>query len=420
MKILHLTDHLPNYHKTWGGAEQVAYRYIRLLSDFSHDDILVGSVKPKEKIEENFKFVRIWTIEDFFPVRYGIFITGIKNRILSFDLLAFFYLIYVYNKEKPDVVHIHKANKISFSAILAAKIFSIRTVLGIYDYWYFCPGGMLMDQKGNLCTKFHGAWCKNCDAVSDYRGLSLLLSPLRRQIFDFFYQRIDAFAVLSEAQGNLLKSYGIPKKKIVLVRQVFNLFNTKPDFNGKKNMILFTGWLDQRKGLHILIEAMPEIIRKIPRAGLFILKLEGTKSYEDKVMKRISKLNLQNKVKILGRLTKEEFGKFMKQASVVVVPEQWENMSPVIIVEGMAQGKVMVASKIGGIPEFIKDGENGLLAQRDSPKDFAEKVIWVLKNPSEARKLAIQASIDIRKLCEEKKVLRDLLRIYNKLSYAKD
>ena len=408
---------MPNYHQAWGGAEQVAYRYIRLLVDSGKVEVLVGSVKPQKEVNENFKFFRIRVVEDFFPAKYHVYITGLKNRLLSFDPLSFFYLIYLFIKEKPDVVHIHKINKISFSAILAAKLVGLKTVMGIYDYWYFCPAGMLIDQKGNLCVKFHGAWCKNCDAVGDFRFLLSFMAPIRRQIFDFFYRHVDAFAVLSAAQEKFLQRYGISKKKIFLVRQVFN-FNQQKTNNTKinNNMILFTGWLDQRKGLHVVIEAMPKILKNLPMAKLFVLKLEGIKSYEDKIMERISELKLDNNIIFFGRLTKEEFQKYLKEAAVVVVPEQWENMSPVIVVEGMANGKVMVASKIGGIPEFIDDGKNGFLVERDKSDDWADKIVRILKNQKKAQEIGEQAKKDIEKLCNQEKILKDLLKLYERIN----
>lgn len=101
MKILHLTDHLPNYHETWGGAEQVAYRYIKLLADSNKINILVGSVKPLKEPKENFKFRRIRVIEDFFPKRWQIYITGIKNRIISLISSALFiFLLFICEKNR--------------------------------------------------------------------------------------------------------------------------------------------------------------------------------------------------------------------------------------------------------------------------------------------------------------------------------
>lgn len=411
MKIFHITDHLPGYHKVWGGAEQVAYRFIKLLSD-SDNEIAVGGVKSEKTIDENFKFLRIRVVEDLFPEKMQVYVTGLKNRIFSFDPISFFHLLLVLQRAKPNVVHFHKFNKISFSAILAAKLSGAKTVLGMYDYWYLCPGGMLIDEKGNLCHKFHGSWCAQCDAVADFRFLLPVTSPVRKPLFNFFYRFIDQFAVLSKAQGELLENYGISKKKIYLLRQVFNLPEAVKNIKQKEDIVLFAGWIDFRKGLHILIEALPEILKKCPNVVLWVLQLESIPEYERMVSQKINELGLSKRVKFFGRLTKEKFRELLLQSTTVVVPEQWENMSPVIVVEAMASGKVVVASDIGGIPEFIQDGTNGFLADYNQPESFAEKTIKVLKNREARKKLGQRATKDVTSMCNQDKIRRDLLKLY--------
>lgn len=413
MKIFHLSDHLPNYHQSWGGAEQVAYRYIKLLADSGKAKIVVGAVKPQKKVEENFKFTSIRVMEDFFPEKLQVYVTGIKNRIFSFDPLAFFHLLMVFVREKPDVVHLHKTNQISLGALMAAKITGAKTVLGMYDYWYLCPGGMLVDQKGKLCQKFHGSWCQDCDAVPDLRFLLPLTSPWRRSIFNFFFKRVDAFTVLSNSQAKILADYGIPQKKIFLIRQVFEF--EKKQGKVRKNMILFAGWLDSRKGLHVLIGAMKKVLAVIPEAKLSVLELQGIAGYKEKILETIQKLGLRKNITFYGRMTSEKFNRFLNEAQVVVVPEQWENMSPVIIIEAMMSGKTVIASRIGGIPEFIRDERNGLLVDRTSENEFAQKIIWSLQNPEEAEILGRKAARDIVKLCHKRQILADLLKLYQNL-----
>lgn len=412
MKILHITDHLPLYHKKWGGAEQVAYRYIQLSCE-SKNEIIVAGVKPENPIKEKFQFLRVRVLEDLFPEKFQIYITGLKNRILSFDPISFFHLLLILSKEKPHIIHLHKFNKISMSVILASKLMGAKSMLGMYDYWYVCPGGMLIDQKGKLCRRFHGSWCGSCDAVEDFRFLLPFLSPFRRSIFDFFFSFIDKFLVLSKAQGKLLEEYGLPKEKISLLRQVFNF--PKENFvkdKENKEIILFSGWMDFRKGLHTIIDALPYVLKNHPKIELWVLKLEGIKKYEEMILKKIKKMKLNNKIKIYGRLSKEEFNKILKKASVIVVPEQWENMSPVIVVEAMANAKVIVASNIGGIPEFINDGVNGYLSTYNNPEEFAEKISLVLDNHDKSEDMAKRANQDIVNLCSHNKIYKDLLKLY--------
>ena len=189
-KIFHITDHLPDYHPIWGGAEKVAYRQINLSSGLENFKIFVGATKPYKKIQENFKFFRIWSVEDFFPKKLHFLVTGVKNHILPFDIISFFQLLFLFLKIRPEIIHLHKANKISFTPIFVGWILRIPVVLAIYDYWYFCPGGMLINKERSLCRKFHGSWCKDCTAVTDFRILLPVIGPIRRKLFNYFLNKL--------------------------------------------------------------------------------------------------------------------------------------------------------------------------------------------------------------------------------------
>lgn len=424
MKIFHITDHLPNYHKVWGGAEQVAYRYIKLETEqeieLSEDKVIVGTVKPTKSINENFLHRRIRVMEDFFPESVQVYITGIKNRIFPFDPISFFHLLQIFKLEKPDIVHFHKFNKISFSAILAAKVSGAKTVLSMYDYWYLCPGGMLIDGKRNSCRRFHGEWCKDCDAVSDFRFLLPLIALIRRPIFDFFLDKIDAFAVLSNSLGRLLIEFGISKERIFLVRQIFETPAKKQrQSKSERKEILFVGWIDSRKGPDIAIKAFNIILKIFPKTKLYMIGEALDKKYEEEIKIMIKKLKLENNIILLGKIPPDEVAKYFQKCEVLLLPEQWENMSPVVLVEAMNYGTPVVASNIGGLSEFIKDGKTGFLVDREKTHEFAKKVILLLSNKKLADKMGNEARKDILKICDPDEIYKNLMSLYQWLIFRK-
>jgi trehalose synthase len=81
----------------------------------------------------------------------------------------------------------------------------------------------------------------------------------------------------------------------------------------------------------------------------------------------------------------------------------------------MLSEKPIVASKIGGIPEFIKEGETGLLANPKNSKDFAAKIIWILKNQRQARKMGKVAREFALKTFNEDKNFNETIELYKKL-----
>jgi glycosyltransferase involved in cell wall biosynthesis len=385
------------------------------LSDKKDIKLYVGATKPEKPVKEKFKFFRIWTLEDFFPKKLHLYITGFKNQVFPFDPIAFVSLIQLVKKTRPDIIHIHKANKISFAPIIIGKLFKIPVVLAIYDYWYFCPGAMLIDKEANLCHRFHGPWCASCSATEKFGLAAQITSIYRRRLFDFFFSLIAGFLVLSEFNVKLLSEYGIPREKIFVVRQVYNPPKEKAESKIEKAKIYMNAWMAPHKGVHIMVQAFSQVVKEIPEARLYLETKVLDPNYEMKIKRMIKKLKLEDKVEIFERTTTGDYLKQIQAANVVVVAEQWENMAPTTLSDALSRGKAVVASRIGGLPEMVKDGESGLLADPHDPADFAIKIIRIIKDPLLAKKLGENAPRIIKKIGSSEKIKSQLLYLYQKI-----
>ena len=133
---------------------------------------------------------------------------------------------------------------------------------------------------------------------------------------------------------------------------------------------------------------------------------------KDKVIK---KNKLEGNVKLLGRMSHQEVLDFMQKVEVIAIPEQWEIAWPIALTEAMAVAKPTVASNIGGIPDFIDMGENGFLAEPTDIYDFADKIIWLLKNKRKAKKMGVKARKDILKITNENALVDKLMSLYESL-----
>lgn len=413
-KIFHLTDHLPEYHQPWGGAEKVAYRHIDALIGYQKDwRFFVGTVKPLKKVKEKFKHLRVRTIEDFFPQKLHLYVTGFKNQVFPFDPVAFFSLLVIVQKIKPDLIHIHKANKISFAPIIVGKLLKIPVVLAIYDYWYFCPAAMLVDAEGKTCRKFHGQWCQNCSGIKKFGLIGKMAALFRKPLFDFFLGRVDRFLVLSQASGDLLKDYGLPKKKIGVVHQVFYEKQFKKKIRVKENQIFFNAWMAPHKGPHVVVRAMAEVVKKIPEAKLNFETKVLDPLYEKKIRQMIKDLGLEKNIFLFERKTVDDYLENIAQASVVVVAEQWENMASTTLSDAMSLGRPIVTSNIGGLPEMVRNEKGGLTAQPNDSQDFAQKIVQLLEKPKLGERFGRQAQKDIKSFGDEKEIRKQMLKLYH-------
>lgn len=415
MKICHATDCLPSYHRIWGGAEQACYRIINLLT-INNVNVCVIGTKPIKKIDEKFHFYKIPTWEEFFNKKIIWRYERIKDLILPFDPLSFFRTLLLLKKIKPDILHLHRVNLLSYSLILSAKLLNIPTVISIYDYWCICPTGLLLKPDKNICKTFHGPQCLKCFPVFKLNQLDAIIVILRKIFFDFFLYSIDMFHVLSDSSAQILKNYGINPQKIKTIPLPISRNTTDdPGCEIEKGLLLFVGWIEYRKGLDIIVSAMPEILNSFPDTKLVAIGEMNDEEYLKKIKLDIKKYNLQNCVQLLGKLPSQETKRFIQKAEIVVIAEQWENMAPVILTEAMSYGKPIVAGCIGGIPELITDKENGLLARYDEPADFAKKIIWLLKNKETAKNFGKKAREKIKSLTDEEKTIEKFMEMYNEL-----
>lgn len=413
MRILHLSNHLPGYHNTWGGAEQAALRLIKALAKEGHD-IAVAALPQENRVEEGLNIFQLKTVDGLIAGPIGAAIRKAKRVWMPFDPLTYLDFSKVLKSIKPDVVHFHLINLLSLSPVYAAWRAGVPTVMSIYDYQLFCPNLTLIDSAGRICRRYNGPECFECMDPPQARSLHRFFLKRRRKIFDFFLDKIDVYSVLSRSSAEILKGYGIRDERVRVIHQNYPLEGFKPSRpeDMERHSILLLGWVQERKGGHILCEALRHVKGEFPDAKLFVAGELVDPAYKDRVMRIAREGGVEDSVRILGRVGKDELESLFERAEIVAVAEQWENMSPVVLVEAMARGKGIVAGNVGGIPEFIKEGKTGLLADYNNPSSFADRIRWAFRHPDDMRKMGHAAVAAINDICDEKVILNEYDELY--------
>jgi glycosyltransferase involved in cell wall biosynthesis len=98
----------------------------------------------------------------------------------------------------------------------------------------------------------------------------------------------------------------------------------------------------------------------------------------------VRELDLENRIQFMNAQPQAELASRMAQASVLVLPSASEGLGRVIV-EAMATGTPTIGSRVGGIPDLIKDGLNGFLIPPGDEQALANRIRWILTNPIEAR-----------------------------------
>ena len=416
MRVCHVTDTLPGYHRIWGGAERATVRLVEALSRGGVENH-VCSMPPEKGVDEGFHFHPLRTADSLFGGRAAAAIRKVKRVWYPRDAVAAGDFRRVLKSVRPDVVHFHNINVLSLSLVEAAKRLAFPSVMGIYDYWLFCPKSTLIDGKNRPCRESQGAACVSCVDPPSMRGLHSFFMRRRGKIFGRSIAGVDAFAVLSRSSAAVLERCGIERERIFTIRQIFPYRSFDPvGFDGiERYSILLVGWVQHRKGAHVLIDAMPRIVREFPGARLDIVGELVERDYLERLRASIESHGLAGSVTIHGRVGEKRLQDLFRKAHVVAVAEQWENMSPVVLLEAMAKGKVIVAGRIGGIPEFLEDGVSGYLAAFDDPGDFAQKVVQVFGRADLGERLGAAARAEVERMFREETIVGEYLELYRRL-----
>lgn len=416
MKITHVNNYFRGMHRYVGGAENAAFRTMSIARDQGHD-VFAVTLRPDLPIphcEFRHYFVRRW--EDYMPRLMARYIEPVKWYVWQKDTLASAGFRRILAAEKPDVVHFHNIQFPGLDLIRVASESGAKTCLTVYDYWLFCPNVMLLTGADEYCRRFHGTHCVEC-LPQIFRTAQKLLLSRRKAVFDRYIRLVDRWIVLSRHSSTVLEAYGIPAEKIRVVRLTLPLEYTtasQADDQVDPNVIFFAGWLQKRKGVHVLLKALPLILRECPQAQLRIAgqytKFEW--DYKAKIKGLMNQPGMKEHVTFLGHLPPAEIERELRRCAVVAIPEQYENMSPLLMIEAMSLGKPLVISRAGGIPEYVEDGVSGWLADPRDPKEFSDKIIFILKNIGATQEACRQSRKKVLTMCDPDIICRDTMEAY--------
>ena len=189
--------------------------------------------------------------------------------------------------------------------------------------------------------------------------------------------------VSKEIAGNL-KSIGVPENKITVISSgiYLNEFNKKDGgIDATKNqyskpIIISVGVLRINKGFDYLIGAFKKVLEKFNSTTFFII---GDGSEKTNLMKQAQEIG---QIKFLGRQDHDKVIEYLKAADIFalasVSTEGDREGTPISIMEAMAAGLPIVATKVGGNPYLIKEGENGLLVEEKNSELLAKAMIKLI------------------------------------------
>ncbi|MEM4724427.1 MAG: glycosyltransferase family 4 protein, partial [Candidatus Hadarchaeum sp.] len=149
--------------------------------------------------------------------------------------------------------------------------------------------------------------------------------------------------------------------------------------------VLFVGSLVKRKGIEVLLEAFAMVRGKTPNARLTVVG-EGAKEYKETLQIKAKNLGILSAVDFVGAKSADQIAQLHRESQMLILPSESEN-SPNSIAEALVSGLPVIATRVGGIPSMISDGETGFLVPPNDPRSLAEAILKL--SSSVALQLAI-------------------------------
>jgi len=268
---------------------------------------------------------------------------------------------------RPDAAHLHVFyHQISPSIIATLTKRGIPIVMTLHDYKLICPN-YSMFVRGRI-WEGGAARCVLDRCVKDSFAKSAVCA-IERVLHATLgiYNKINISLSPSEFLKKKFLEYGFRGEIRVVSHPItkHSLPFSEREKEVETSGFFFAGRLSEEKGVDVLLRA----IALLPGA---ILRIAGDGPKRGSLETLARELRIEDHVEFLGKLPFEKVQEEIASAQAVVVPSVWYENMPYAVLEALAAGAVVVASDIGGIPERIRDRENGFLFEAGNPEALAE------------------------------------------------
>lgn len=280
--------------------------------------------------------------------------------------------------ERPDLIHAHSPALNGLAAALSARRHGLPLVYEVRAFWEDAAVDNGACREGDL----------------RYRLTRMLESQVLR--------RADAVTCICQGLYRDIVARGLAAEKVTVIPNAIDpgQFATTRAFDtalaGELGLtpgmtIGFVGSFYAYEGLALLLEAMPRILQRLPSVSVLLV---GGGAQDRQLREQAAALGLQHAVKFTGRVPHAEVGKYYDLIDVLVYPRLslriTELVTPLKPLEAMAQGRLVVASDVGGHRELIEHERTGMLFRADDSAALALSVCALLETPARWPALAAE------------------------------
>ncbi len=331
-----------------------------------------GGISAVVRTYREIGFFERWPVTYLSTHRDGGYLT--KFATAAGALLRFCFLLL---RHREGILHVHGASRASFWR--KAPFMALANAAGWPVVYHLHGGGF-------------ARFVKNC-------------GPRARAVVSHFLDRADTIVVVSERWEAWMRTATTNRNIVTIPNPV--RFQPQASAGRGGALIAYCGRCEEGKGVYELLQATASLVPLLPEVRL---ELAGEGEL-DRVERRASELGIRAHVHLPGWIDAARRDALLARASVFVLPSHAEGL-PVALLEAMAAGCPVVATRVGGIPDLVTDGVDGLLVPPRDPEALANAIRRVLTDPTLARHLGSNARATVATHFSPERAMERLENVY--------
>lgn len=375
MRILVCTNAYPP--RFVGGAELVAHQVARQMVLLGHTVVIfAGDLdSPGEHYSvtvdavDGIAVYRVATrTVDHDPNHRNYVHTDIDARFAS-----------IIQQFQPTIVHAHNLIGLSVRMLILAAQSGARVFVTLHDFWGFCLRNTLLLENGTPCVDPNA--CVACVRGPAFTEWSL---RVRRDVMALAFDHVDGFIAPTQYLADQYIAAGFPADRVQVVPNGVDIApfveaeTAAPARAAGEVVLLYAGYFGAHKGLLVLIRALARTQAR-PRIRL---DLVGEGPLDIALRALVDQSGLADQVRFRGKIQPAAMPRIYATCDIVVLPSLWPENQPVSLMEAMACARPVVASRIGGIPDMIEDGCEGVLVDPDNIQALADALDRLVADPA--------------------------------------
>lgn len=390
MKII-----LVNYRYFISGGPERYYFNIKEILERNGHEVIPFSVKSSRNFPNDYEKYFLEIVDE------EVYFVQAKKKTPRMILKSFTRMFYSFEAKskmkqlirdtKPDLVYIMQMhNKISPSIVDAARDMKVPVIHRISDFQYMCPNALFYNDRIGVCEdclKGKRMSCIKYKCVLDssvFSGIKMMAKWMHDVMK--VHRKIDAFVVTSELTLGKLYEYGIPMNKLNHIPTFFNLKEVNPIVEYRP-FVLFVGRIEKQKGVMTLVKAFEELQYELKIIGF------SNDGYEEELKKYLGKpingdLNIEKttaygksgNIHFLGRKNFEEIVPYLKTCLCTIVPSEWYDNFPNVVLESYAYKKAVIATDFGSLQYMVDEGITGMKFKYSDLTDLRRCITFMMEH----------------------------------------